>query len=103
MKLLSHVQLFVTARLHEEPTRLLSPWNFPGKNIGVGYHFLLQGVFLTQGSNPSPLLQHWKVNSLPLRHLLYHSLFLSNMVLILAISKLIPNILITFLDNTTVK
>ena len=25
---------------------------FPGKNIGVGYHFLLQGIFLTQGSNP---------------------------------------------------
>ena len=22
---------------------------FPGKNTGVGYHFLLQGVFLTQG------------------------------------------------------
>ena len=27
----------------------------PGKNTGVGCHFLLQGVFLTQGSNP-PLL-----------------------------------------------
>ena len=24
---------------------------FPGKNIGVGSHFLLQGIFLTQGSN----------------------------------------------------
>ena len=24
---------------------------FPGKNTGVGYHFLLQGIFLTQGSN----------------------------------------------------
>ena len=22
-----------------------------GKNTGVGYHFLLQGIFLTQGSN----------------------------------------------------
>ena len=28
------------------------PWNFPGKNTGVGCHFLLQGIFLTQGSNP---------------------------------------------------
>ena len=28
-----------------------SPWNYPGKNIGVGCHFLLQGIFLTQGSN----------------------------------------------------
>ena len=26
-----------------EPTRLLCPWNFPGKNTGVGCHFLLQG------------------------------------------------------------
>ena len=25
------------------PTRLLHPWNFPGKSIGVGCHFLLQG------------------------------------------------------------
>ena len=28
--------------------RFLSPWNFPGKNIGAGCHFLLQGVFPTQ-------------------------------------------------------
>ena len=28
---------------------------FPGKNTGVGCHFLLQGIFLTQGLNPSPL------------------------------------------------
>ena len=27
------------------------PWNFQGNNIGVGCHFLLQGIFLTQGSN----------------------------------------------------
>ena len=27
------------------------PWNFPGKNNGVGYHALLQGIFLTQGWN----------------------------------------------------
>ena len=32
-------------------TRALCPWNFPGKNAGVGYHFLLQGIFLTQGQN----------------------------------------------------
>ena len=30
----------------------VSPWDSPGKNTGVGCHFLLQGVFLTQGSNP---------------------------------------------------
>ena len=32
--------------------RLLCPWGFPRKNTGVGCHFLLQGIFPTQGSNP---------------------------------------------------
>ena len=32
-----------------------SPWDFSSKNTGVGFHFLLQGIFLTQGSNPSLL------------------------------------------------
>ena len=34
-----------------EPTRLLCPWNSPGKNTGVGCHSLLQGIFLTQELN----------------------------------------------------
>ena len=34
------------------PTRLLCPWDFPGKNPGVGCYFLLQGIFPTQRSNP---------------------------------------------------
>ena len=34
-----------------QPTRLLCPWDFPGKDTGVGCHFLLQGIFPTQGSN----------------------------------------------------
>ena len=33
------------------PTMLLCPWNSPGRNTGVGCHFLLQGIFPTQGSN----------------------------------------------------
>ena len=28
-----------------ESTRLLCPWDFPGKNIRAGCHFLLQGIF----------------------------------------------------------
>ena len=28
-----------------QPTRFLSPWDFSDKNIGVGCHFLLQGIF----------------------------------------------------------
>ena len=35
-----------------QSTRLLCPWNFPGKNTGAGCHFLLQEIFLTQGLNP---------------------------------------------------
>ena len=34
-----------------QPTRLLCPWDSPGKNTGVGIHYLLQGIFLTQGLN----------------------------------------------------
>ena len=35
-----------------KPTTLLGPWDFPGESTGVGWHFLLQGIFVTQGSNP---------------------------------------------------
>ena len=42
-------------------------WNSLGKDTGVGCHFLLQGIFLTQGSNPR--LLHWQADSLPLNHL----------------------------------
>ena len=62
---LSHVQ-------HSETpwavARLLCPWDSTGKNTKVGCHFLLQGVFWTQGSNPLHLL-HWWADSLPLSHL----------------------------------
>ena len=34
-----------------EPTRLLCPWDSPGKNTGMGCHFPLQGIFPTQGLN----------------------------------------------------
>ena len=53
-----------------QPIRLLCPWDFPGKNTGVGCHFLLQGIFPTQGSNPHFLyLLHWQTDSLSLHHL----------------------------------
>ena len=55
---------------HElQPTRLLCPWNFPGKSTGVGDHFLLQRIFPTQGSNPH--LLHWQVDSLPGNSLIF--------------------------------
>ena len=34
------------------PSRLLCPWDSPGKSTGVGCHALLQGIFPSQGSNP---------------------------------------------------
>ena len=48
-------------------TRLLCPWDSPGKNTGRGCHALLQGIFLTQGLNPHLLcLTLWRMGSLPL-------------------------------------
>ena len=35
-----------------EPARLLWPWDSPGKNAGMDYQALLQGICLTPGSNP---------------------------------------------------
>ena len=54
-----------------QPTRLLCPWGSPGKDTGVSpgkspgvaCHFLLQGIFPTQGLNPG--LLPWQVDSLP--------------------------------------
>ena len=48
------------------PDSLLHPWDSPGKITGVGCHFLLQGIFPTQGLNPSLLdcrqtLYHHKI------------------------------------------
>ena len=52
------------------PTRLLCPWNFPGKHTKVGGHPTLQGIFPTQGSNLSLLyLLHWQADSLSLCHM----------------------------------
>ena len=54
-----------------QPTRLLCPWDSPGKNMAVGSHILLQGIFPTQGSNPGLL---------GCRQIFYH---LSHQVLVL--------------------
>jgi len=59
------------------PTRLLCPWNSPGKNTGMGCHFLLQRIFPTQGSNLCLLhVLHSQADSLPLSHLESPSLLL---------------------------
>ena len=51
------------------PTRLLCPWDSPGKNTGVGCHVLLRGIFLTQGTERTSLVSPGlQANSLPLSH-----------------------------------
>ena len=60
-----HVWLFVT--LWIVALQAPRPWGSPGKNTAVGCHFLLQGIFLTQGSDTGlSCLLHWQVGSLPL-------------------------------------
>ena len=49
-------------RAHQAPLSM----GFPSRNSGVGCHFLLQRIFLTQGLSPS--LLYWQVGSLPLSH-----------------------------------
>ena len=63
----SHVQLFVT--LWTIACQVLSPWDFSGKNIEVGCHALLQGIFPKQGSNLHlmhyrRILYHWATRDL---------------------------------------
>ena len=60
---LSHVQLFSTPWTvgHQVPLSI----GFPGKTTGVSCHFLLEGIFLTQGFNLSlSCLQHLQAGSL---------------------------------------
>ena len=53
--------------------QLLCPWDSPGKDTGMGCHFLLLGTFLTQGLNLHFLcLLYWQADSLPLSHLWSH-------------------------------
>ena len=56
--MLSCVQLFGTLQTGACQASLST--DFPGKNTGMGCHFLLQGIFLTQGWN-LPLL-HWQAD-----------------------------------------
>ena len=48
-----------------KPTRLLCPWASPDRNTGVDCHAFLQGIFLTQESNPNPFMS-WQRGSLPI-------------------------------------
>ena len=68
---LSQSVAFDSLRLFRlQPTRLLCPWDSPGKNTRVGCHFLLQGTFLDPGLNPhlpvSSVLQADLLSTVPL-------------------------------------
>ena len=53
-----------------QPASFLCPWDFPGKNTGVGCHALPQGMIPNQQLNPCLLyLLHWQAILLPLSHL----------------------------------
>ena len=65
VKSLSRARLFATPWI-VACTKLLRPWDFQGKSTGVGCHFLLQGIFPTQGSNPG--LSHYRQTLYHLSH-----------------------------------
>ena len=59
-------------RLHGlKPSRFLCPWDFPGKNTGVGCHLFLQGIFPTRDWTCVScidrwILYHWATREAPL-------------------------------------
>ena len=56
----------ILSTLCDPKDRLLCPWDSPGKNTGLGCRALLQVIFLTQGSNLSPVSPALQADSLPL-------------------------------------
>ena len=67
---LTRAQLLSGVCIDCSPPGFSAHGKFPGKNTGAGCHFLLQGIFPTQGLNPCLLhLLHWQAGSLPLSHL----------------------------------
>ena len=57
---------------------------FSGKNIEAGCHFLLQGIFPTQGSNQrllrllhcKQILYHWAIREAPNMYIIMYNLWL---------------------------
>ena len=86
-QLLRSVRLFVTPRTAGcQPP----PWHSPGKNAGMGSHSILQGFFLTQGSNPG--LLHCR----QIPHHLSHQESPSHCIFLLEAAH-IPSLLASFL------
>ena len=68
-------QTLISIKLQNDQRGLLCPWDSPGKNTRVDCHFLLQGIFPTQGSSPGLLhllhyrqiLYRWATEEAPLK------------------------------------
>ena len=55
--------------LKEKTDRLCCPWKFPGKNTGMGCHFLLQGILPDPGIESMSPVSLALTDSSPLCHL----------------------------------
>ena len=63
-QLSSNIKIKLIMKLGQKTRmKLHCPWDFSGKNRRVSCHFLRQGIFLTQGSNPclECLLHHRQI------------------------------------------
>ena len=47
------------------PPLSFCPWDFPGKNTGIGCHFFLQGIFLTRDQTHSSCISRWLFTTEP--------------------------------------
>ena len=84
-----------------QPTRLLCPWDSPGKNTGVGCYSLLQGIFLTQGSNPG--LPHCRQILYHLSHLGSPWICVHPILFLFLMLRPYANILVNCFHDTDVK
>ena len=76
-------------------SRLLHPWEFSGWSTGVGWHFLLQRIFPTQGLKLS--LLNWQMGSVPLNQVIY--LYVSAFTLFHVFSGLYIDVICKFKDH----
>ena len=100
--LLSRIPLFVTpwTVAHQAPLSM----EFSSKSTGVGCHFLLQGIFPTQGLNPRlQCLLHWQVDPLLLSHLGSPQTFLYTPIIQIQITPLYAIADVTHLHHLFLK
>ena len=95
-QLLSHVWLFVTPWTVARQAPLSCPWEFPGRNTRVGCHFLLQGIFLTQGWDMSLSLLLGQADSLPLHHLRGYSIMSANFNIYISFNRFVSLLWVLF-------